>query len=224
MRYKLGILGGMGPLATAKLYEMIINKTKASCDQEHLELVVLNNCTIPDRTEAIINNGEDPVAKLNEGIEMLEEIGCEYFVVPCNTAHYFKDQLIMKNIKMIDMIEEALLKIKSINKDARVCVLCTDGTRKSRVYERDFSININYPSLETQKKVMEVIYQTKAGFDKSKLLMDILMEEKKNFDIFLFACTELSIYYDKYRNNHFVIDAMDNLSEVVVVKCGKKLK
>ena len=224
MRYKLGILGGMGPLATAKLYEMIINHTDASCDQDHLELVILNNCTIPDRTAAIINGGEDPVAKLNEGIETLEKIGCEYFVVPCNTAHYFKDRLIMKNIQMIDMIEEALLKIKKINKDAKVCVLCTDGTKQSKVYERDTTVNINYPSLESQKKVMEVIYQTKAGFDKHALLNDIFMNEKKNFDIFLLACTELSIYYDKYRNNPFIIDAMDNLSEVIVQKCGKKLK
>lgn len=224
MRYKLGILGGMGPLATAKLYEMIINKTEASCDQEHLELVILNNCTIPDRTDAIINNGVDPVSKLNEGINTLENIGCEYFVIPCNTAHFFKNRLIMKNIQMIDMIDEALLKIKKINKDAKVCVLCTDGTRKSKVYEKDSSVNINYPKDEIQKKVMEVIYQTKAGFDKEKLLTEIFMEEKKNFDIFLLACTELSIYYEKYRNNPFIIDAMDNLSEVIISKCGKKLK
>lgn len=224
MKYKLGILGGMGPLATAKLYEMIINHTDASCDQDHLEMVILNNCTIPDRTEAIINNGANPVAKLNEGIETLEKIGCEYFVIPCNTAHYFKTQLVMKNIKMIDMIDEALLKIKQINKNAKVCVLCTDGTRKSKVYERDETVNINYPSEESQRKVMEVIYQTKAGFNKQELLTDIFMDEKKNFDVFLLACTELSIYYDKYRNNPFIIDAMDNLSQVIVLKCGKKLK
>ena len=224
MRYKLGILGGMGPLATAKLYEMIIDKTQASCDQEHLEMVILNNCTIPDRTDAIINGGVDPVEKLNEGIATLEKIGCEYFVIPCNTAHHFKDRLIMKNIKMIDMIEEALNTIKEINKNAKVCVLCTDGTKQSKVYERDNSVNINYPSIETQKKVMEVIYQTKAGINKQKLLTEIFETEKKNFDIFLLACTELSIYYDKYRNNPFIIDAMDNLSKKIVIKCGKNLK
>ncbi len=224
MSYKIGILGGMGPMATAKLYEMIINHTDAACDQDHIEMVILNNCSIPDRTAAILNNGDDPVDKINQGIKTLEQLKCEYFVIPCNTAHYFKNRFIMNNIKMIDMIEEALRFIKDNYVNPKVCVLCTNGTKESHVYETDTLLKIGYPSVLNQAKVMEVIYQTKAGFHKLDLLNEIIEKEKDNFDIFLFACTELSIYYDNYHQNEDILDAMDILSKKVVIKSGKKLK
>ena len=71
---------------------------------------------------------------------------------------------------------------------------------------------------------MEVIYQTKAGFHKLDLLNEIIEKEKDNFEIFLFACTELSIYYDNYHQNENILDAMDILSKKIVIKSGKKLK
>lgn len=224
MKYKVGILGGLGPLATCKLYEMIINNTLASCDQEHIEMVILNNCTTPDRTDAIINNGPDPVAKLNEGIKTLEELGCLFFAMPCNTAHYFKNRLVYHNIQMIDMIDETLKVLIENYKGAKVCVLCTNGTRLTKVYEKNNNVYIRYPNEDTQNQVMEVIYQTKAGFDKLDLLKEIINKEKDNFDVFLLACTELSIYYDKLKSQSNIIDAMDILSKAIILNCDKKLK
>jgi len=221
MRYKLGILGGMGPLATAKLFERIVNLTDAKSDQDHIEMCILNNSSIPDRTKCIFENGESPVEKLNERIKQLIEIGCENFIVPCNTAHYFKDKYIKdERINFIDMIEETTKYLKENFNGLKICVLATIGTVMTNIYGQDKDVNINYPCDFTQKEVMEIIYQTKAGVDMFDRLQKLVLSEK--YDVYLLACTELSVYKDKLKGN--VIDAMDVLAMRAIEKCGKKVK
>ncbi len=221
MRYKLGILGGMGPLATAKLFERIVNLTDAKSDQDHIEMCILNNSSIPDRTKCIFENGESPVEKLNEGIKQLIEIGCENFIVPCNTAHYFKNKYIKDDrINFIDMIEETTKYLKENFNGLKICVLATIGTVMTNIYGQDKDVNINYPCDFTQKEVMEIIYQTKAGVDMFDRLQNLVLSEK--YDVYLLACTELSVYKDKLKGN--VIDAMDVLAMKAIEKCGKKVK
>lgn len=221
MSYKLGILGGMGPLATAKLFEKIIKFTDAKSDQDHIEMVILNKCTIPDRTNAIFENGESPINKINEGINELINNGCEYFIIPCNTAHYFKKYFNLQGkIKFIDMVEECLNYLLTNYKDKKICVLATSGTVKTNIYGENKSLNIIYPDSETQNKIMNIIYKTKSGFDMFEDLQEIV--NFPVYDIYLLACTELSIYKERLMNN--TIDAMDILVKSVINKCGKKIK
>ena len=92
MRKKIiGIIGGMGPLATADLFEKIIVHTKAACDQDHLRVIIDSNTNIPDRTAAILHGGADPVPELTASARGLERMGAELLVMPCNTAHNFYD-------------------------------------------------------------------------------------------------------------------------------------
>ena len=65
----IGILGGMGPAATADLFTKIINSTEASCDQEHLHVIIDSNTNIPDRTEALIHGGADPTEQMTQSAE-----------------------------------------------------------------------------------------------------------------------------------------------------------
>lgn len=62
----IGILGGMGPAATADLFTKIINSTEASCDQDHLHVIIDSNTNIPDRTEALIHGGADPTEQMTQ--------------------------------------------------------------------------------------------------------------------------------------------------------------
>lgn len=221
MRYKLGILGGMGPLATCALYEKIIKFTDASCDQEHLEMCILNNCMIPDRTKAIFDNGENPLERLNEGINKLIEVGCEYFIVPCNTAHFFaKDFILNDKIKFINMIDETINYLKENFRYNKICVLATTGTVNTQLYSKDKDLNIYYPCEIVQNEVMKVIYETKSGKNMEKELNNIVNNDK--YDLYLLACTELSIYKDKLQGN--VVDALDILAISALKKCGKKVK
>lgn len=215
--YKLGILGGMGPLATVKLYERIVNKTKASCDQEHIEMVILNKCSIPDRTLALTANGTDPLPYLNEGIEELISLGCKYFCIPCNTAHAYKDRFKnLEKIEFIDMIEEAKKYLSSLKKD--ICVFCTNGTRKVNVYDAPFLV---YPDISMQDDIMQIVTDTKAGVDCFDRLYGFIKKVNKPV---LLACTEFSIYYDRLLkcSDIEVYDAMDILVNKIIEKCQSK--
>lgn len=230
--YDLGIIGGMGPLATAKIYTKIIEKTKASSDQEHMSIVVLNKPSIPDRSSAILNNGTSPVKSLNECIEELVKLDVKNFIIGCNTAHYFVDQLIIpKNINFINMIDEVLIKLKSIYKDKPIIVLSTIGTIKANIYKSNINakdLNIIYPNDDVQTVIMDYIYSLKSGMNpyyKIYILENSLRKIKTIYPdaIFLLACTEISMLEEYLSKKFNVIDAVNVLADAVILKCGYQL-
>ena len=90
----LGIIGGMGPMATAYLLELIIQMTAAKTDQEHLSAVVLNNPQVPDRTAYILDRAKPSPLPVLEGMaHALENLGCGVLCAPCVTSHYFYQEL-----------------------------------------------------------------------------------------------------------------------------------
>jgi aspartate racemase len=103
----IGIIGGMGPLATADLYRKIIEVTPAVRDQDHLHVIIDADPTIPDRTAALLGNGPDPLPKLVAAARRLEDAGAGILIMPCNTAHAFLPVLQRAvRIPFIDMTEE----------------------------------------------------------------------------------------------------------------------
>ena len=89
----IGIIGGMGPLATCDLMQKIIEYTDADTDQEHVRICVDCNTNIPDRTTAILHGGKSPVPELVKSAKRLEAMGAQVLIMSCNTAHYFYDRL-----------------------------------------------------------------------------------------------------------------------------------
>ena len=207
-QYKLGILGGMGPEATSILFSKLVENVDAKNDQEHIECVVLNKCSIPDRTEALVNNGADPLPKLNEGINELIKLDCEYFLMPCNTAHSFKDGFEnLDKIKFIDMVDTAKNYVSDFCKDSgeEVTLFCTKGTTKADIYNSEY---IAYPSEDVQNEVMDIITSVKSGNDESENLKELVIRENKPV---MFACTELSIYYEEL-NQYFKENPIGNVT------------
>ena len=220
MNYKLGILGGMGPAATCDIYQRIINHTEAKCDQDHIKMVILNNSDIPDRTKALLENGLNPLPFINEGIKDLINLGCKYYIIPCNTAHAYADKFIQdERIEFINMIKETEKELSLKYSDKKICILCTNGTRYSKVYENN-NLKISYPY--DQDKVMSVVTNTKAGFDSYNAIQEVIKEEEDKYDVFLIACTELSLYKDRLKTTKTIIDAVDILVKASIIKCGKK--
>jgi len=87
----VGILGGLGPEATARFFKLIIDNTAAKKDQEHLKIIILDNPSVPDRTAAILYHGPSPLPSLQDGLKFLEKAGADLAVIPCLTAHYYFD-------------------------------------------------------------------------------------------------------------------------------------
>lgn len=228
----IGIIGGMGPLATVHLYERIVLKTKAEKDQEHIRILIDNNTNIPDRTKAIIGAGEDPTVEMIKSAKNLEAMGADFLIMPCNTAHFFIDK-ILGNIKipMINMLDETVkYTAEKYGRDVVVGLLATDGTIKSGIYEkyyRNVGIKTIVPE-KTQKDVMEFIYDVIKGgkFECGPELMYKAVEELKERGAaaFLLGCTELSSADFMYGFEGNYINPIEILAEKSIIYAGGQLK
>jgi len=227
----IGIIGGMGPLATVHLYERIVLRTKSLKDQDHVHVLIDSNTNIPDRTKAIIGNGEDPTVELIKSARILENGGADFLIMPCNTAHYFID--IIKesvHIPFINMPEETVkYTYDKYGKDTVVGVLATDGTIKSKIYENYYSklgIKTVAPK-KTQEKLMKFIYDViKSGnYEQGTDLLFECVEELKGLgaDTFLLGCTELSSAQYLYKFEGPFINPMEVLTEKSIIYAGGQL-
>ena len=90
----LGVLGGMGPLASAHFMARLTLLTPAARDQDHIPAVLWSDPRIPDRGEAMQPGGADPMPMLLRGIEGLKQAGCGAIVIPCNTVHAWYDRMV----------------------------------------------------------------------------------------------------------------------------------
>ena len=227
----LGIIGGMGPAATDLLYRRIIDRTDAECDQEHLDMIILNHASMPDRTAAIKSGETDKVLSLlKKDVEFLKNAGATAIAIPCNTSHYFYDDLQKStDVTIINMIRETARCVKALGRK-KVCVLATDGTIMTGIYEKEIlAEGIEYvaPDEKTQKLVMKIIYeQVKKGFPGNEEdFREIHHFIKANgCDGAILACTELSVFREEAGLTDFYTDALEVLCERSILSCGKELR
>ena len=164
----IGILGGMGPEATIDLFGKIVRSTPVSRDQDHLRLIIDNNPGIPDRQEAILENGPSPAPMLIETAKNLETAGANFIVMPCNTAHCWIAEIRRAvKIPVVDMIEEAAKETSKLYPSLRtVGIMAATGTVRSGLYQKQFhnlAIKTVSPTDRDQETLMKIIYSVKAG-------------------------------------------------------------
>lgn len=232
--YELGIIGGMGPEATAEIFRRIILLTDANCDQEHISICILNKPQIPDRTEYIINNGQSPLPMIMEGINQLKRLGTKCFIIPCNTSHIFTSHFSgQEDIMFIDMIKTTKNYLRKQYKGDRICILGTIGTATARVYgcgNSDDGLDVTYPNQKIQDEVMSIILSVKANSkttlqNKTRLIeiMGQILNEQEDCT-FVLACTELSVLMSGEAIDSIkYVDAMDLLAINAIIKCGYKV-
>ena len=228
---RLGILGGMGPQATQIFYQWILDRTDASCDQEHIPALILSDTAMPDRTEAILSGEEEPVfQRLLRDAQLLERSGCTAIAIPCNTSHYFVPRVQERlNIPILHMPRLTVDRLRRMEKK-KVAVLATDGTHHVGVYSiacREAGIEPVIPDEETQKLVMSIIYdEIKQGErgSRGKFARIDRFVRAQGCDGAILGCTELSVYRDYHGLPDFYIDAMEVLAEESILSCGKKLR
>ncbi|MGO3813639.1 MAG: aspartate/glutamate racemase family protein [Cellulosimicrobium funkei] len=138
----VGVLGGVGPLATAYFLQLLVALTEAERDQDHVDAVVLNHATIPDRTDFILGRSDaDPGPVLARDAERLERFGADFLVMPCNTAHYFTQQVLDAiSVPFVSIIDTTVDAARARVDDLRaVGLLATAGTAASGVYQDAFA-------------------------------------------------------------------------------------
>jgi aspartate racemase len=102
---RLGVLGGMGPAASAEFVTRLIEQTPASCDQEHIPFVLWNNPQVPDRSTSLRNEDDRPLPFLLQGVQVLKAVGCDLVVIPCNTAHFWYDDMIKLKVPIVHIVD-----------------------------------------------------------------------------------------------------------------------
>ena len=220
----LGIIGGMGPMASALFYDMISSKTDASCDQENLDLILLSHAGMPDRTGAILSKDEVQIeavrSKLLADAIFLQNSGCTAIAVTCNTAHYFvnmiEDEL---DIPFIHLIRETAEAVASEFGAKKVAVLATDGTIETKLYQDELSkrgVIAFTPKAEIQALVMHEIYDCiKSGKPADEEIWQKIEEYVKaeGCEAAVLACTELSVVKKELSLGSFYFDPMDIMAE-----------
>lgn len=134
----LGVLGGMGPLATADFLRKLVKNTPAEFDQDHIPVMLYGDCTIPDRTANIVGDGPSPLPKLLEGIKFLNDAGAKAICVPCNSAHcWFDDMNAASAVPLFHIVQASSEQVQKKNPGAKkVGVLSTQGTHRMGIYKR----------------------------------------------------------------------------------------
>ena len=213
----IGILGGMGTQAGLDFCNKLAILNRGKIDQEYPLFLLYNKSDIPGRPESIgvqtgnmsnrLNNKKSEkkyllvLKSLLKGCEVLKKSDCKFIVIPCNTAHYWYNDLKKKiNLPIINMPEEVFKVTKnSCKKNSSIGLLCTEGTLKTDVYGKFFdkTYKLIYPTKIFQKNnVNKAIKLVKMGRVKSasKVIRPAInyLIKKKCKKIIL-GCTELPI-------------------------------
>jgi len=222
----IGILGGMGPLATADLYQKIIEFTPAATDQQHIPVVIYADPRVPDRSEALLRDGEDPTPWLVHGARALTGMGADFIVMPCNTAHAFLDGIQPAIDKpIVSMIDAAADEIRNDYPEAKtVGLLATGGTITSEIYQRALQsrgIDVIVPDDDIQRRcVTAAIREVKAG-RAGKPATTLLSEAAQHLtergaDVLLAACTEIPVVFQQRHTETPLVDATGALARIAV--------
>lgn len=231
MKKSIGILGGMGPLATADLFQKIVCNTKADRDSGHIRVFMDNNPAIPDRTAAILGKGPDPLPEMTSALQSLEKCGADCIVMPCNTAHYYLDALQAKTkIPFLSILAETAKACSLRFPGKRACLLGTAGTYATGIYTRplqDQGVECLIPDEAGKATLMDAIYALKGGQDISghKAALEGLLEalRAQGADYFILGCTELPLIAQLLELPGDFIDPTLELARGAVAYCGYEL-
>ncbi|MEH7378908.1 amino acid racemase [Bacillus sp. JJ1533] len=221
MTKTLGIMGGMGPLATVDLMTKIIRLTPAQKDQDHIHMVVDNYPQIPDRTSAILSKGANPLPFMIESAKRLEIAGADLMAIACNTAHYYLEDIqASTTIPIMNMPMETVQLIDKAGLKT-IALLATDGTLSTNLYQkslRERGITVVEPDKMIQDCIMEGIYAVKGGDlvkGKRLLLRASQTVIEQGAEAIIAACTEIPLILSEV-DGIKVIDPTEILAKKIV--------
>ncbi len=228
---QLGVIGGLGPLATAWFMELVIRMTDAQTDQQHLDMLIYNIPSIPDRTAYLLDlTKENPLPPMIRVGKALAQQGAECIAIPCVTAHHFLPQLSREiPIPIIDAVGETVSHLHRFGVSA-AGILATDGTIATKLLQTALesqNIQAVIPDAGDQKVVMDIIYQDikadrPVNMEKFRQVSDHLRQRGAQANIL--GCTELSLIKREHNIGSGYIDALEVLAQQSVLRCGGILK
>ena len=224
----LGILGGLGPMSTVYFCELLNRHTAATCDGDHIDMLISSRATTPDRTAYILDkSAPDPLPVMLEEAHRLENAGVDLLVMPCNTAHYFYDGL-RKGCKtpILNIIDETTAHLCRMGTHT-FGLLATSGTIQSGAYERFCAprgLTCLTPTQEEQAIITDIIF----GQIKQNKPVDMVAFEgvvnalrSRGCEKIVLGCTELSLVKKFGLDDELFVDSLDVLAHRTILACGK---
>ena len=231
MKQKLGIIGGLGPMASAQFLELLTDKTDAATDQEHIEVFLYSRPQTPDRTAFLLGHSqESPYPVLLDSGRKLEAMGCGVLVMSCMTAYSFYPQLKSDlHARLINPITEsaAVLRRRGMQK---VGIMATSGTLQVGTFQQaltDCGITPIVPDAANQAEVMSIIYDdVKSGkpADMERFHSVAHSMRAQGAECVILGCTELSVIRQTQKIGAGFLDAMVVLAECAIEACGYRVK
>ena len=213
--FLLGVLGGMGPLATVDFMAKLLTATPAARDQQQIPVVAWNVPQIADRQKALAGLGPSPLPQLLNGIEKLNAAGASHIAIPCNTAHHWYDALSRASDAPILHIVEATLARIAERAPTRVGVIATHGTLATGWFQQSLErLNVT-PVLPTEQELeswfVPGCYAVKRGALREggellSLQAQALVE--RGAETLILACTEVPVALDAI-DSPFLVHAID---------------
>lgn len=231
MRKTVGIIGGMGPLATVDLFGKIVENTDAAADQQHIHVIVDNDPAVPDRTAALLYGGADPFPLMLKSAKRLQSAGAELLIMPCVTGHSYLDALRRGvNVPILNMLTVTCdTMVRSGIK--RAALFATTGTVKTGIYDRvcaQYGIELLKPEDSEQQAVMDIIYRgVKTGarqYDGGSVNAIAQKLLDAGAQTVILGCTELPIAYERFGLGFPHIDPTLELARKTVVMAGGRVK
>jgi aspartate racemase len=222
----IGILGGVGPQITSKVYLSIIKLIREGGEEKYPPIVIYNlPFPFVIEKEAIAQgiNSEKMIPYLIDGAKVLEKSGADFGILPCNTLHKYMGE-IRKAVKLpfLSILEETALMLK--NKGIKnVGILATETTIESKIYEdvlRNSGINIVYPSQNEQNIVnnliVELLIEAENNLQEGKLETVCSALHERGAEVILFACTDLQLIASDIKISIPIVDTSEILIEASI--------
>ena len=227
-RQVAGVLGGMGPYATIDFMAKVVEMTPGDADQDHVQLIVNHNPTVPDRQ---IDTDEQRLAvqkALTDMAQGLETAGSDFLVMPCNTAHDFLHQLLgVINIPFLHIVTETIAAIRSLEPNAGVIgILATDACLNAQLYQsaiHDAGMRVLLPAVSEQASIMQMILRIKSGDQASDVAHEMTNRAnsliQQGADVVVGGCTEIPLVISGERLTVPFVSSTDVLAERTVSIC-----
>jgi aspartate racemase len=227
MRPLLGILGGMGPLATADFLTKLVQETPANHDQEHIPYLAYCVPQIPDRPAAILHNGESPLPYMLKGITTLRQGGATAIAIACNTAHHWFDDLErLGELPIIHIADAACAELARLNiTTGAVGLLSTDGTVAAGFFQQRLSARglkcvISTPEAQTTlvKPAIDAVKAGQLAHAHTLAIAAVQQLASAGAQAIILACTEtpLAIEFADHSLHAHCIDATRALARACV--------
>jgi len=222
---RLGILGGMGPAASAEFVSRLIKQTPAACDQEHVPFVLWNEPRIPDRSTSMQAGDNRPLLWLLQGIQALRTVGCDHVVIPCNSAHFWYDDMAKMGVPITHIVDSIADQLRALNlENTTIGIMGTQGTIEHGLYQTKLTQQ-GWSCIVPDRAEMDFFVQPAIDFIKAGKIQEsqvLLMKTihsliARGAKAVVLGCTELplSISIDQEQGVP-IVNSIDSLVQAVI--------